>query len=708
TAIGKEDIEMKAIPDMTILALYAPNVRVLSTTGVNFIYMRGLGSDLNQGFEQSVGIFIDNVYYGRGEYMNTALTDMERVEVLRGPQGTLFGKNTVAGAISMHTGDPEFDFSGRVSALLGPFRELKWQTMVTGPIIDDKLAFRIAMLDRTKENAKYNTARDEHGEGVEQRNVRGKLRFTPNDWLDITTSAEFIRNASTGSEAEITQAGPNYTTFFRIFDPEFSDDIEDDKNSFDAENFARRKVINTYAQAVAELDDYTLTSTTGWSKVWSHGSADVDFSPAPLWILHNWQNYRQLTSELRLVSPEFEDFSFVAGLFYYESQLSTRSIVPIVPFDDVIDAVYSAVAPDAAEALLDQVLGFNTDSLPETGQSAESQNGIFNQEITSYSAFGDINWNVYGNFTLNYGVRVAWEKKHAFRSLRLPPTGLVFGQVAGDAEEFDRNLEREEWDVSPKMSVKYDWTDDVMTYVTYAIGYKAGGFTAAALKPEDLEYDAENSSSWEVGMKSKWFSGLAFLNINLFRTDFKNLQISQFNGQEYVVKNAARAISQGIELESALVPHPHFLFTLNWGLIHARYENFKNGPCIAGEGQGCDLSGKPLANAPLYTVTFNSVYNRPLFNTGVNFLLSWETFLYGPTYTQTDLDPDNRTNASLGFAGRVGFVDPDGVWSLMLYANNPTNVREVAISADVPAFADAHFGAVLPKRSFQLEGRINF
>ncbi len=767
TAIGGEAIKEKNMSDLNDVAGHAPNLSILATPTFNFIYMRGVGSDYNRGFEQSVGIIIDEVFYGRPSYVSNGLLDLAAVEVLRGPQGTLYGKNSAAGALHLKTATPEPEWSIDGDALYGSNKHHRIRLAGGGPLLNDKLSFRLAFLDEEQEGDIEITSADGRLErNLDNQNFRAKVKW------DITPElyAQFTANYSTvdqqGSGTQLTLARPRHLAAYQVFDPQTQADVFDDKTHQDAEGFVEREVMDFTAKVEWDIGENTLTSITNYAEFDELVFFDADFSPIPFITLDNNEFYDQFSQEFRWTSAP-GDFEWIGGLFLYQNNiLATYDVDAFATLEEVLALTgegeiiaFNAVNSDPAQrrAFLEQTNGdlgaavsvpaaqlmkARVDALgtPLLERSAT----IFDQKTTSYALFGQATGHMTDIWSITVGLRLGYEKKELFADhilTNFDPTGLgtgggpgvegngnpidtqgnpqenftpggatTFPVIQGGNTDFTATREREEWNIAPKVSTQVNWTDDIMTYLTFAQGYKSGGFNAQPLNAGQLEYEEEISYAYEAGIKSEWLEGAARLNISAFYTKFDDIQVSAFNGVSFVVKNAASATIQGLEWEAMFVPFMGLFLTANGAFTDGTYDDFTEGPCSAesGEDAPCDLTGRTLNNIPEVQVTLNATFDDQIFNLPFRVHAGWTAVYASESFLTRDLDPIDVRNAYWTHGARVGIRGLDENWHIMGFITNVLDVQELAGNNDVPTFRGSHFGGRIPTTEFEIEARYQF
>ena len=333
SAVDGETLRDFNIESMNDLSLMTPNVKFHVTPTVTAILIRGLGTGENRGFEQSVGLIIDGVYYGRGAYLNGGLLDMERIEILRGPQGTLFGKNTIAGALNISTGQPEHEFQGDFSYLIGDYNQRRYTAVATGPLTDT-LSFRIALSDDEKDGYIYNTHTGLDEADLSNPMGRAKLRWDTLETLSVEYSISDNEVVRVGSGNQLRAATDESLQLYRQADPETETDGSNLQTSKDRPDTGGTRDIRTHTLTLDwDVGEFMLTSISGFSTMHETMVIDADFSALPLLLLDQDEDYSQRSQELRLVSPPGK-FEYVVGYYYFESNLEGTSIIQSAPEGD--------------------------------------------------------------------------------------------------------------------------------------------------------------------------------------------------------------------------------------------------------------------------------------------------------------------------------------------------------------------------------------
>ncbi|MGB0922048.1 MAG: TonB-dependent receptor [Alphaproteobacteria bacterium] len=711
TAIGGETLREANVQDMTQLSNHLPNATVGATPTFSAIYVRGLGSSFNDGFEQSVGLYVDGIYMGRLSYLNDSLIDIDRVELLRGPQGTLFGKNTVAGALSVTTAAPGYEWEGRFDYLYGDRNTQRFDMMINAPIVEDKMAARLAIQRHDGEGWVTNPERGTDEISNDKMTIKGKLKMEPTDNWDMTLGLEYSEIADTGSGLEIVLATTDTVGFYQMFNDQF----EGDPNRTtwkDGGEFADRSTVGINFTSNVDVLNHTFTFIGGFSDFDDKALFDADVGPVPLITWDNQDLYEQWSMEARVLS-EPGDFEYVFGVFAFGSNYDAFTELWLSPADDYDTQILTSGQYDAIGELLASILEPSPSGEIILAAQSDRLWQTFQQETISYAAFGQLTGRVLPWLELVVGARVNYEEKTARIKQEFEKTGAVF--IAGFAvEEYDVVQSREESNFAPKVSVKVDLAEDIMAYATIAKGFKAGGFNPFAPNENRTTYEQEVSTTYEGGIKSKLWDDRLVVNVGYFYTEFTDLQLSVLTGigTSFFVDNAASAISKGIEWEIRFVPWEGAIISNAGGWLDARYGDFRKGPCQRGEEQDaegfCDRSGGELARAPEFEITtmITQVFPLPWWDMGV--ILGADASFQTDHYIDSDLDPLAQQNAYVFINARFGILDLDRSWSLMVNGLNVGDLDIRGTMQDLPLQEGSYFGIVGPKAAWNIELKMNF
>lgn len=736
SAVSGEKMQDAQITNLESLTTFVPNFSMNQSGISNNITIRGVSSGINPGFEQSTGMYVDGIYYGRGQLSRLPLFDMERIEVLRGPQPILFGKNSIAGAVSMITAKPSDEFEGQVTALYEFEEEQQdYRVVLSGPLTDT-LSGRVAIMYRDQEGSftNVNTGDDEKQE--EETVFRGVLRWTPTDLLEVDLKYEHAEFDDVGRNVELTQsivrddlvgtgAGIDYVSALDNFvglannvlmlDPPVDYAGEDgllNRKRGGNSDFHNNSVDVGVLGINYALGDYTLTSTTGYLEYEFDQDCDCDFTGASVFNALQDESFEQFSQELRITSPGGETVDYIAGVFYQTNELDFQDTIN-VPTNSLLRLLNPAFS------------GIDTKRFA-------------NQESDMWAVFAQATWNVTDRLRLVFGARYTEEDKEATKqqvhfagSTAFPATdpagalpnvfyGLnpLFGAFAIEPYDEIRG-DRQEEAFTPLFTVQWDATDWAMVYATYTEGFKAGGFDIRSNGHPDpavanactldtsttppscardivgvFEFDEEEAESFEIGAKMG-LSAAAELNVAAFYTEYTNLQTSQFDGiLGFNVTNAGEAEIKGIELDGRWLAAEGLTLSGSVAWLDFEYTDFPNNQCYFGQqvldpgavqpnGVTCDATGKRKEYTPEYSGTLTADYVFPLgdnleLRTTVDLVFS-DDYLFNPT-----LDPRSEQDAYAEWNLRVSLGNVAGDWELAFLGKNLNDEDVVTYGGEAP------------------------
>ncbi|WP_372778634.1 TonB-dependent receptor [Litorivivens sp.] len=647
SAISGEKLLSAGLNKIEDLQAYIPNLTMTENGIGTSIYIRGIGSGINQGFEQSVGMYVDGIYYGRAQLARAPFLDLERVEVLRGPQNILYGKNSIAGAISIVTSRPSEEFEGAVSATYEPrFEEEVLDLILSGPI-SDTLGYRFSARLRNYGGFMENLTLDRDEPAFDEATYRLKLRWDASDAVTVSVKGELGSFDVTGRQAEIINDSPSVSTnplfagrthgqilnetrdptgLVLDIDSDSSvlNNFQDFKRSSNGD-FSLNNTENLTINADWIRGDHTFTSITGYMAYDYDDLCDCDFTGAEGFKVSLVEDYQQISQELRWISPAGENFEFIGGFYYQKSELEFFDSI-IVDSDLIVQLLNAADATEGgARGDNDpNPLGGSPEEIAGIGDAGNAIANLtsprtFTSDSELYSVFLQSTWNATDTIRVTLGGRYSMESKEGSRHFEFGDLNYnvrpfsetdTVAAVSFAAERHNLKGSRDESQFSPLLNLQWDATDDMMIYTTLSRGYKSGGFDARSnaspsaepvplppgaapnpARPEGrpvligtFEYEEEEATSLEIGFKSTLLDGAAELNAALFRTEFDNLQVSIFDGTlGFNVGNAASATTQGLELDGRIQLSEYLMLAGALAFLDFEFDDFQNGQCLAGQ-----------------------------------------------------------------------------------------------------------------------------
>jgi iron complex outermembrane receptor protein len=686
------------------LADYTANISMTLSHGYAGTFaIRGFATpDTNPGFDPSVGAVIDGVYYGRSQFLSAFFHDVDRFEVLRGPQGTLFGKNCTAGVLNVVTREPGDEFSTEGALQYNGYGERSLRPAVSVPL-GHMFGLRISgNYDTDDGGVMYNTYLHRPENDVHDRSTRVKLRFTPSWPLVVDMEAFRSDSKSNNSTFQFSQLTSGMRSLVQQYDAS-ADDRLDFFNSANLDALSIATISGGSATAeydlaeVGAIDEMRVTSITGYAESnTSRLDLDADFSPVPFIhdVLAEPKLYRQFSQELRASGENATllgfggKISFVGGLYYAQTAFHTSDIFAVESLAGA--AAYCLAtgnlggqgpalglpptATGTLAGLLGKPLGDALALLPPGATDQYAQTRL-HQTSPTLAVFGSFEEFVTEHWAILGGLRYSMESKDGLASST--HQGALIPAIANQVDHVT-HIKRSEHELSPKAGLKWAPAGDTEVYGTWAQGYKSGGFNGLPLNPDNLEYEPELATSIEFGAKKKleFLGGPARVSVALFNTTFEDLQVSTFLNGGFVVLNAASARSRGAEMDLHwLTPLPGASVYSSVGYADARYKSYPDAPALSDSGaQTQDLSGKRLSLAPRWTATFVPSYQLPLpFALGARFAV--DVLYRSSRYLDVDDDARKLQPATRMYNARLTVEQLASRWSVTMGAHNLTNVQ---------------------------------
>jgi len=727
------------ISNLDELSTLVPNLSITEGSQTTSITLRGLGSGINQGFEQSVGMFIDGIYAGRDRQFRSPFLDVAAVEVLRGPQGTLFGKNTIAGALNISTAKPSNEFEASLRLTNDPkYKSYGVEGIISGAITDT-LQGRLALKQSESDGFINNTLLNEDEPSKVETVARATLVWSPSDELTLTAKYEIGRFDVSGEANRIDVDG-GWGEVFRTIDPDFATS-DDYARSTDLAEFSANDNESFTLNVDYSLGEYTLTSITGYSEYNYSDSQDVDFSPLEVLNQYQDQDFEQFSQEFRITSPLSDTFDFLAGAYYQSSSLDHRknldsnigNLVGGVPAVGTFNGFPVGFNPFSVAELLAPAAFFNpgVGPLPINASASifstasQSRNGgvvgggrisNFSQEAETWALYGQGDWHVRDDLQLSFGLRYAEETKDVTRDLFLhafgseleldsndPANALSIGIQNGVFSTAKHSLQDGETveNLSPSVKVIFNLSDDIMVYASVSKAFKSGGYSESGTDGDvdGFHFDDEEALAFELGSKLRIFDGRGSLNLALFQTNYKDLQVSAFVGDKYVVGNAAEATSRGLEVDSVVRLTDGLSLKASMAYLDATYDEFANASCTLAQIQSSgatakdcaqDLGGETLPFAPEWSANVGLEHFTDL-NSSLELRTNLMLNYTGEQYLAQDLDIQALEESHLTLNGRVSLMNIESNWELALVGKNLTDEKIRTYANDVPLMDGAYF-----------------
>jgi iron complex outermembrane receptor protein len=708
TAFTGAELEQRSIGDLAGVGNFTPNMNFSNSPGGSGggnnsqIYIRGVGqNDFLITTDPGVAVYMDGVYVARsmGSIMN--LIDMERVEVLRGPQGTLFGKNAVGGALSLITAKPIDEFDGNVELKTGSRDRIDATGMINLLLIPGELAARVAAQTRNQDGYGDRLVDGVDLGDVNEDAVRASLLWQPSDALTFTLVGDYSRGREESVAQHLVALDATNAPLLNLWNalvgfpsgvPMTPDLLLDDE--YDTRQTGR---------SINDMDVYGISLTADWEvaglnvkSITAYRDGDVDFSrdgdnsPAPYVETFNNTDQNQFSQELHVSGKAFSDrLDWLVGAYYFnENAIDHTDVILADGLFDALEALPFPLIP-LGPWPCPQPPGSPLPCIGGPGnpinQQFDLRFDVYNEmDIESVALFGQGTWHLTDRWTITGGLRQTWESKDYLLIHRrlhagtfvVPPT-----EIGDDWSE-----------LTPRAGTEYQWTEDLMTYFVASRGFKSGGFNGRPTTQEAVEsYDPEFVWSYEIGVKSEWLERRLRLNAAAFHNDYTDIQLTSVRATPegnllLVVENAGEANVDGFEIEMVAKPAHWLDLSAGLGYTDAEYSKLNPGATVTEDTK--------FIQTPEWTFNASVQLTWPL--------ADWGTVrLRGDYSYRDDMFMDANNTEALRQDGyglvnaRLAFTTTDEHWELALAGTNLTDKRYIGngiAALDSFGTAEAYFG----------------
>jgi len=670
SAFTSEALVSQRIQTVQDIARQVPNlhVKIGSATTNPTIFIRGVGfNDFNSNATGAVGVYVDDVYIGSPAGQLFQFFDLERVEVLRGPQGTLYGRNTTGGAINVHSRKPGAELEASASLSYGRFNEVNVEAGIGGPVISDKLGIRVSGVLNKRDGTTLNRLTGEKVNDVDNWAARAIIVFTPTPDVDVTLNINKGRNRSDAKSFQQRAlfpvagefAGADGLCATAFYDTGNCTDAfgyaDTDGDPFAGDyNLETREPVDVFGISGTltwDMGAVELTSISAYINTDRETLEDTDSGPASLVHGLYQANYWQFSQEVRIASQTEGNFDWIVGGYYYRDHIDSDN--------------YFDLLRDARPAFMEPAnpTGLSPDNFVLLSRY------MYEQKVRTSALFGQLDYRATDRVTLHLGLRYTDEERSMEYNNLLDESildGLDFAVPSDPRFPFISSTGFS--DLSGSVGIDFQVNENVMTYAKVSKGVKSGGFPGSlAFQVEEVEpFNDEELIAYEVGLKSDLFGQRARLNLAAFYYDYSDLQVFTLVNRGgipvQVLTNASDARIYGLEAELVARPAEGLDVSLGLGLTNSEYRDF-----IGGGGE--DYSGNTLPAAP--EVSFNGAvtYERPLGNVGT-FVIGTDFSYQSKIYLETgNLERLSQTSYWL-VNSRIGLRSEDDSWEVMAWAKN--------------------------------------
>ncbi|PCH94686.1 MAG: hypothetical protein COB83_10730 [Gammaproteobacteria bacterium] len=751
SAFTADELNQAKLRDTTEIANLVPNMQISTPMGDSMpvISMRGISMDdfsLNQS--SPVAMYVDEVYKGNPALQSAQMYDLERLEVLRGPQGTLYGKNSTGGAVNFITRKANFNTEGYLTLGLGTENRKEAQGAFQTEIIEDKLAMRVAGTWLTQDGWKVNHHADgEDTNAIDEWATRVSFTYQPVDNLEMLLRLssskstpinygysvipneagagaglyELFNNDSIGLPAALGVTPPANAPQYSYYNSEGFG-----LNEINESKTQKRNVTNDAISMTINWDissDYSLTSITSWDQGEFY-TPEGDGTPNKILEIDYWSDADQVSQDLRLTSNLNGKFNFIVGMFYSKEEISSPTNIPAfndvdfnvdgsLDVNDCADPIlfaqglgeYASASGQVVDATLNYLSTLDP-SIPPTlavfaGLGCQLRND-FDQTRTSLAGYFDGSYELTDALTARLGVRYTSDETtlENFEAAYYGSDNVLFAQTITQESLIEDKIEDQV--VTGKVGLDYQIDDSAMVYVNASRGYRNAAFNSQAFNApfEVLPVKPEYVNAYEIGFKSELFDHLLRLNGAAFYYDYQNqqlLDIDPANATQRLVNIDSSTIT-GLELELIASVTEDFLVTAGLGLLDTKIEE--------GTVKGVDLKGNELTQAPKANFNLNLDYYLPLTDIG-NLRFNLSTTYIGEQYFDVLNSELIKQEAYWLSNGKISFINNDETYNISLWVKNITDEEYMTKPFD---FSD--FGMVLTHmgtpRSAGIEITVNF
>lgn len=690
SAVSGETLQAANVQTLEDLSASVPGFVVAAS--VNYgsapLSIRGVGGANGGGnvfADEPVSIYVDDAVVGRLRMSTSDLVDVGSVEVLRGPQGTLYGRNSTAGAVLVRSATPTNDLTGYLRLTAASYGQFKAAAAVSGPVLGSEiLTGRLAVNYSTSDGWATNAGGGKLG-GSENFTGRLYLRLAPSSALTIDLIGEYIENEvhpaiiAVSDVSSFSGAAP-YLVRPYTPRPGLAQLLEDNRFGLNFPTFTETSGHNLTLKVDYDLTDgvtlYSITNFRDWRQTGSQDSDGTAIDP-PLpspFVIGDISNFgdndgrfydAQWSQELRLGNAGDARFNWIVGGYFYWEK---NKISPI----QIRNRLAGPGSPSGVGALV-------TFDATQVAQS--------------WALFADANYDITDRLSLTVGARYSHEEKEfadrqTVKTINtFDPPGPTF--IPGGTTLVALSVSNQEsWsNVSPRAVLNYRFNDDVMGYVSYSEGFKSGGFNAFNASPASTSFDPENIKAWEVGLKSDLFDGAVRLNLAAFNYSYSNLQVRVPVPTGGVgIETADEATSRGIEAEGSWIVTPAFRIDANLSYLDAQFEkgsvssvqvasfNFGSNPAVVAE----DISGNRLSRAPEWQ---GYVSGRYKWETALGEVTAQASYRYQGSVFFLETQQNQSTYKEGDWSqvdARLGLESADGRWEAAVFGTNLTDDRHLS------------------------------
>ncbi len=656
SAFGGDQIERTGIASLENIAPRVPSFYFGSFGAARpQLYIRGIGTrSFDPGSESSVGVFSDDVYLGRSSGSFGAMKDIERVEVLRGPQGTLYGRNTIGGAINVISKSPTNELTGNFEGGASNFGGYNVFGAVGGPISGDQLMFRVAAWHENRDGYVTNTTTGNRFQGIDNTGARARLTFVPTDALKIDLTAEYMKDGNKAAFGGLNQGtfGAPESVFFRGSGAASANpDLR--RGALSSDPFLDREAKAYTGRIEYDAGAVTFTSISALRQLDITDGRDLEGSSLDILDQSSAESSKQFTQEFRMTSAPGGSLSinglvdWILGGYYYHDK-SDRTDSFHIGLNSAVRAAAGTPATDVA---------------------------LSDYKIESYALFGQATFHLTEALDVTVGGRYSHDSKQATQA------GTTTDGAPIIAAPFSTTNQATYKSFDPRIVVSYKVSSDANVYASFSTGFKSGGFQYVpfSLGQANVLFDPEDIKAYEVGFKTEWLDRALRVNGAFYYYDYKNLQISRIilpagsTAPVSLISNAASSTVKGFDLEVTARPSRNFEVNIAYGYLDAKYSSYVFNATT-------DFSNTRMVRAPQHSINVGAEWRAPISDRAeltlrADYALTGDFFhepgegkiIYGTGIPLTAED-------GYGLLDLRATLTVDN-WKLTAYANNVTDTK---------------------------------
>lgn len=708
TAFTSASLESRSMFNLGNLSAFTPNVDINHGKGDGgstnaAVFIRGVGqNDFIFPTDPGVGIYVDGVYIARSIGGMLDLSDVERVEVLRGPQGTLYGKNTIGGAINVVTTRPDGETHGKIKVTLGERDRQDFEASISAPLIENSLYGKLALVSKNQDGFSDRVASSLDLGDTNIDAMRVGLNWVISEDVSLYLSADASSISQNGAPGTLLETFNDPTGLFGLYNALAAPFVAAQLGLPPGSLFDDRWVTGDHEKSSGtgpsedDNDTWGVTATLEWDlndnmafksitayrEMDATIRTDIDYSPFPIIHTDEEQDQEQFSQEFQLSGEAMEGrLDWLVGAYYLSEDITDLNTTLLA--SGIFDTLN--VLPGPVVPLIPGLVCPAAPPAPCAGGAGNPLNALLDLDVMPYTALDTTSWATFvhlsyaltDRLSLTLGGRYSYEEKDYFIDSVFPNSGKVATPPTKDSQDWSK--------FTPKIGIDYQINNDLMVYASITQGQKSGGWNPRPLQPAEFKrYDQEELTAYEIGMKSTLWDGRMILNMAAFFSEYEDLQlfansVNPANGSLLLtVDNAGDVDIYGFEVEMVARPAPNFDVNLGIGYLENEYQSLAPNTGYSEDNE--------LPQAPKWTVNAGAQYRFQLNEDRGSVTVRGDLSYRGKTYN----DPQNtREIVQDGYTilnARVSWNSPAETWQASLFVTN-LNDKEYFTSAEsIPAF----------------------